>query len=162
MLLPFRPSVAHGCVKKMINVAAIRHEMMRLIKAHAPSSLVVAVYVFGSFVRSDFKESSDIDLAFLVDEQGYKKDPFEATAPVHMVAAGTSVALGRETDVLVLNSASLEMAYEIITTGFCIFEIDPDVRLEYEIKIKGMYFDFHPFLSELRARKIANLGSLET
>jgi predicted nucleotidyltransferase len=146
----------------MINLTVIKHEMTRLIKAHATPGLVVAVHVFGSSLRSDFRDASDIDLAFLVDEQSYKKDPFEATAPAHMIAAGIGVALGRETDVLVLNSASLEMAYEIITTGFCIFEIDPDVRLEYEIKIKGMYFDFHPFLSELRARKIANLGSLET
>jgi predicted nucleotidyltransferase len=145
----------------MINAAAIKHEMIRLIKARSPSGLVVAVYVFGSSVRSDFKDSSDIDLAFLVDEQSYKKDPFEATAPVQMIAAGIGVALGRETDALVLNSASLEIAYEIITTGFCLFEIDSDARLEYEIKIKGMYFDFHPFLSELRARKIAKLGSLE-
>ena len=145
----------------MINAAAIKHEMIRLIKARSPSGLVVAVYVFGSSVRSDFKDSSDIDLAFLVDEQSYKKDPFEATAPAQMIAAGIGVALGRETDALVLNSASLEIAYEIITTGFCLFEIDSDVRLEYEIKIKGMYFDFHPFLSELRARKIAKLGSLE-
>jgi len=145
----------------MINVAAIKQEMIRLIKARSPSGLVVAVYVFGSSVRSDFKDSSDIDLAFLVDEQSYKKDPFEATAPAQMIAAGIGVALGRETDALVLNSASLEIAYEIITTGFCLFEIDSDARLEYEIKIKGMYFDFHPFLSELRARKIAKLGSLE-
>lgn len=145
----------------MINMAAIKQEMIRLIKARSPSGLVVAVYVFGSSVRSDFKDFSDIDLAFLVDEQSYKKDPFEATAPAQMIAAGIGVALGRETDVLVLNSASLEMAYEIIATGFCLFEIDSDLRLEYEIKIRGMYFDFHPFLSELRARKIAKLGSLE-
>jgi predicted nucleotidyltransferase len=41
----------------MINAAAIKHEMIRLIKAHSPSGLVVAVYVFGSCVRSDEKDS---------------------------------------------------------------------------------------------------------
>ena len=99
----------------MINVAAIKHEMIRLIKAHSPSGLVVAVYVFGSSVRSDFKDSSDIDLAFLVDEQSYKKEPFEATAPAHMIAAEIGMAQRRETDVTVLNSASLEIAHEIIS-----------------------------------------------
>jgi predicted nucleotidyltransferase len=142
----------------MINVAVIKHEMIRLIKAHSPSGLVVAVYVFGSSVRSDFKDSSDIDLAFLVDEQSYKKDPFEATAPAHMIAADIGMAQSRETDVTVLNSASLEIAHEIITGGRCIYESDPDSRLQYELKIKGMYFDFKPFLDELRAKRMKVLS----
>lgn len=138
----------------MINLAVIKHEMTRLIKAHATPGLVVAVYVFGSSVRSDFRDASDIDLAFLVDEQSYKKDPFEATAPAHMIAAEIGLAQSRETDVTVLNSASLEIAYEIITGGRCVCESDPDSRLQYELKIKGMYFDFKPFLDELRAKRM--------
>jgi hypothetical protein len=68
--------------------------------------------------------------------------------------------LDRVVDVTILNSASLEMAYEIITTGHLLFESDVELRLQYEIKIKGMYFDFQPFLSELRVRKMANLGPM--
>jgi hypothetical protein len=56
-----------------------------------------------------------------------------------------------------LNSSSLEIAYEVVATGKCLFEIDPDLRMEYEIKIKGMYFDFRPFLEELRAKSLAHL-----
>ena len=36
-------------------------------------------------------------------------------------------------------------------------ELDLDLRMEYEIKIKGMYFDFRPFLEELRAKALVNL-----
>jgi len=142
----------------MINLAVIKHEMTRLIKAHATPGLVVAVYVFGSSVRSDFRNASDIDLAFLVDEQSYKKDPFEATAPTHMIAAEIGMAQSRETDVAVLNAASLEIAYEIIIGGRCVYESDPDARLQYELKIRGMYFDFKPFLEELRAKRIKALS----
>jgi hypothetical protein len=39
-------------------------------------------------------------------------------------------------------------------------ESDVELRLQYEIKIKGMYFDFQPFLSGLRVRKIAKLGPM--
>ena len=138
----------------MIDMDAIKRELIRLVKVHAPSGLVVAVYVFGSSVRSDFKDSSDIDLAFLVDEPSYKKEPFDATAPVHMIAAEIGMAQGRETDVTVLNSASLEIAHEIISAGRCIYESDPDTRMQYELKIRGMYFDFKPFLDELRAKRI--------
>jgi predicted nucleotidyltransferase len=145
----------------MRDLAAIKRETSQLMQAHAPSGLVAIVYVFGSSIRSDFKDSSDIDLAFLVDESRYRKDAFEAITPVHMIAAKIGLILGREIDALVLNAASLEIAYEVITTGLCLFATDHGARLEYEIKIKGMYFDFYPFLSELRARKIAKIGSLE-
>jgi predicted nucleotidyltransferase len=157
LLPPVRASFS-GIRAEMINLAVIKHEMTRLIKAHATPGLVVAVYVFGSSVRSDFRNASDIDLAFLVDEQSYKKDPFEATAPTHMIAAEIGMAQSRETDVAVLNAASLEIAYEIIIGGRCVYESDPDARLQYELKIRGMYFDFKPFLEELRAKRIKALS----
>ena len=145
----------------MMDLARIQQETVRFVTAHSSSGLVLAVYLFGSSLRTDFKDSSDIELAFLVDRHRYREDAFMATSIVNRIADGIGSAAGREADALILNSASLEMAHEIVTTGFCLFELDCDVRLEYEIKIKGMNFDFQPFLSELRARKIARLRSLE-
>ena len=145
----------------MIDLTNIGKEITQLTSAHSSAGLVVAVYVIGSAVGSNFKESSDIDLAFLVDEGHYKEDPFRAIGPAHKIAATAGLMLRREIDVVILNSASLEMAYEIVTTGIPLFESDHELRLQYEIKIKGMYFDFRPFLSELRERKLAKLGSLE-
>jgi len=78
-------------------------------------------------------------------------------SPAHLIAAKVGMQLDRETDVTILNSASPEMAYEVVTSGKCLFELDPDLRMEYEIKIKGMYFDFRPFLEELRAKSLAHL-----
>jgi predicted nucleotidyltransferase len=116
--------------------------------------------VFGSFARNQERPKSDIDLAFLVDQTSYRMDAFEATVPVHMIAGKLGMKLDRIVDVTILNSASLEMAYEIITTGRLLFESDVELRLQYEIKIKGMYFDFQPFLSGLRVRKMAKLGPM--
>jgi predicted nucleotidyltransferase len=144
-----------------IDLAEIQRELVQRIESHPMKGVVLVVYLYGSSLRENFKHSSDIDLAFLVDEHRYKEDAFIATALVQGIADEVFIASGREVDVTVLNAASLEMAYEIITTGFCLFETDPDVRLEYEIKVKGLYFDFQPFLFALRSKKIAQLGSLE-
>jgi predicted nucleotidyltransferase len=119
--------------------------------------VIAAVYLFGSFLRGGLRIDSDIDLAFLLDEKAYKSDPIIAMSPAHLIAAKVGMQLDRETDVTILNSASLEMAYEVVTSGKCLFELDPDLRMEYEIKIKGMYFDFRPFLEELRAKSLAHL-----
>ena len=71
-----------------------------------------------------------------------------------MIAARMGASLERTVDVTVLNSASLEIAYEVVTSGECLFESDPERRLEYELKIRGMYFDFRPFIHELRRERL--------
>lgn len=118
---------------------------------------VIAVYMYGSCVRGEAKKSSDVDLAFLLDQKAYIEDPLEAATPAYLLAARFGLMVDREIDVMILNSASLEMAHEIITTGSCVYEVEAERRLEYEIKIRGLYFDFRPFLENLRARKLAKL-----
>jgi predicted nucleotidyltransferase len=125
-------------------------------KAGRPG-VIVAGYLFGSLSRSELRPDSDIDLAFLLDEKAYKSDPIIAMSPAHLIAAKVGMQLDRETDVTILNSASLEMAYEVVTSGKCLFELDLDLRMEYELKIKGMYFDFKPFLEDLRSKRLARI-----
>jgi predicted nucleotidyltransferase len=50
---------------KMIDLTNIGKEIAQLTSAHSSAGLFAAVYVFGSAVGSNFKESSDIDLSHL-------------------------------------------------------------------------------------------------
>lgn len=142
---------------KLDQTTNIVDDLIRYFNSSQVDESVVAVYLFGSLIKSETKNSSDIDLAFLLDEQAYKTDPIDAMSPAHLIAAQFGMKVDKETDVTILNSASLEIAYEVVTTGKCLFELDPDMRMEYELKIKGMYFDFKPFLEELRAKSLAHL-----
>ncbi len=128
-----------------------------LANAFGDESEVLLAYLFGSILRDEGKPDSDIDLAFLVEPQAYKDDPLKACAPAHLIAAQSALDLDRETDVIILNFSSIEMCYEIISTGVCIYEREPEVRLEYEAKIRGLYYDFRPFLLNLRARCLEDL-----
>jgi len=123
----------------------------------AGDSSVLAVYVFGSCVSETAAEEADLDLAFLVDHKAYNSNPLRAVSPAFMIATRIGMRFGKETDVTILNGSSIEMAYEVVTTGRCIHEGAPDTRLEYEAKVRGMYFDFKPFLMELRSRSLASL-----
>lgn len=122
-----------------------------------PGTPIVAVYLFGSFLKRKISKNSDIDLAFLLDEVAQNSDPIDAMSSAHLIAARVGMKLDKETDVTILNSASLEVAYEVVSTGRCIYELNSDQRLEYEAKIRGMYFDFKPFLQELRDRSLMQL-----
>ncbi len=93
-------------------------------------------------------------MAFFVTPEKYSIDAFECTAPVHMIAGKMGMELDRVIDVTILNSASLEIAYEIVAGGLCLFESDPEQRLQYELKIRGMYFDFRPIIHELRRERL--------
>ncbi len=123
----------------------------------ASEKSVIAVYVFGSYAQGKARPDSDLDLAFLVDEEIYKHDGFEASKTPYLVSAYLSQEFDIETDVIILNSASIEVAYEIVTQGKCLYFSDKDKKIEYEIKIRGLYFDFKPFLEELRSKTLKNL-----
>jgi len=141
----------------MDNFSNITKFLRKQIAEMQGETSIVSVFLFGSILKGNAGKKSDIDLAFLLDEKAYKSDAIIAMSPAHLIAAKVGSQLDREADVTILNSASLEIAYEVVTTGKCIFEIDPDLRMEYEIKIRGMYFDFRPFLEELRAKSLAHL-----
>ena len=134
-----------------LHIQKIKEQLEKTIQL---KDRVVAVFLFGSFLKRSPKGTSDIDLAFLVDEKHYASDPVMACAPAYMTATRVGMALDMETDVTILNSSSLEIAYEIITTGRCLHATDQDRRLEYECKIRGMYFDFKPFIIELRSNRL--------
>ena len=142
---------------KLDQTTNIADDLIRNFKASPVDDSIIAVYLFGSCVKGEIEKASDIDLAFLLDEQTYKTDPINAMAPAHLIATGIAMQFDKETDVTILNSSSLEVAYDIMVTGKCVYESDPELRLDYGIKIRGMYFDFKPFISELRLNSLAKL-----
>jgi len=121
------------------------------------TSSIVAVYLFGSYANNKGKTISDLDLAFLLDEKTYNADSFEAARYAYMASMRAGIRFRKETDVVILNSSSIELAYEVVVTGHCVYEEDQSRRLEYEAVIRGMYYDFKPFLTELRSRFLEKL-----
>jgi predicted nucleotidyltransferase len=132
------------------SVAGIMNRCIR--QALSARETIRAAYLFGSVLEEDrFKSDSDVDLAFLLDNSGYAADPLTASYDAYHISTRVSSETNRRTDVVILNAASVETAYQVITTGELLYEKDPADRLEYEIALKGMYFDFKPFLDKLRS-----------
>ncbi len=118
------------------------------------------VYLFGSALNpQQFNAGSDIDLAFLIDPPLYKKDPFLHSAPAYMSATEIGLLLNRQTDVIILNAASIETAYQVVTTGLLLYEAECEGNLEYEAAIRGLYYDFKPFLQQLRKQRMLHSRS---
>jgi len=120
---------------------------------------IETVYIFGSVLdEKNFKHSSDIDIAFLVDKSMYKQDPLKASTDSYLISTQIGLSLDRQTDVIILNSTSIETTFQIISTGMVIYENNSEKRIEYEIAMKGLYYDFKPFLDTLRSKAMTELN----
>ncbi len=142
-------------------IQAIEHRIAACISDSVEArQSIKTVYLYGSVLHQDkFRPNSDIDLAFLLTPALYKQDPLIYSAPAYMAANEISGMLNRKTDVVILNAASIETAYLAVTTGIVIYEADHENRLEYEAALRGMYFDFKPFLQQLRAQSMQRHNS---
>ena len=106
---------------------------------------VCLVYLFGSRVEGSLRPMSDYDLALLVDR----------AVDGRRVQARLAHELARalqtdRVDVVLLNRASIELAYAIIAQGKLIYEQDVATRVEYEATVLSRYGDYLPVLRRQR------------
>jgi len=114
-----------------------------------PGSLpgeVVALYLYGSALTGNFREDSDIDVAFLPD---FKTDPMRRLELISIIEAEVTNILrelGYDLPVSVLDlrgrTVSYLLQYTVITEGELLYETDHEQRIEYENAATSMYFDF--------------------
>ncbi len=106
---------------------------------------VCLVYLFGSQVEGNLGPMSDYDLALLVDR----------AVDGRRIQARLAHELARalqtdRVDVVLLNRASIELAYAIIAQGKLLYEQDVATRVEYEATVLSRYGDFLPVLRRQR------------
>lgn len=113
----------------------------------------IAVYLFGSFATGKQDEHSDIDLAFMLTDDFYRKDLFSAMQKMEMLLLKLRERTKRTIDGTILNGASLCFAYNTVRHGICVYERNTDQRILYEVSLDNKYQDFRPFIQELRDTK---------
>lgn len=116
-------------------------------------NLIKAIYLFGSLAKGKEKAKSDIDLAFVFNENHYKEDPFEALQEAELLGSEISKMMHKVVDVVILNGASLSFAYYTVRNGICLYESNTIDRILYEVTLDNKYQDFMPFIRELREAK---------
>jgi predicted nucleotidyltransferase len=103
------------------------------------------VYLFGSRVENNVGPMSDFDVAVLVDRAA---DGLRLRARLaHELAR---ILLTDQVDVVLLNRASIELAYAVVAQGKVLYEKDVATRVEYEATILSRYGDYLPVLRRQR------------
>jgi predicted nucleotidyltransferase len=101
-------------------------------------------YLFGSRAVGSEGPISDFDIAVL-----YSKTPLPDMR-YRLAHKLTALLVSDKVDVLVLNSAPVELSYAVIATGLLAYEVSATERVEYEAFILSCYGDFLPILRQQR------------
>jgi uncharacterized protein len=91
------------------------------------------IVLFGSMVKGNVHNESDIDIAYLSDNKVL--DKYE----IFMIAQDLAAKLGRDVDLIDLNLASTVFQAQIIHTEKVIYCTDEQKKAQYELKTLKMY-----------------------
>ena len=97
------------------------------------------VFLFGSTAAPDRENVRDIDLGIWTETA---LDLRELLRLREKAERG----LGLELDLVLLNEASVVLAWEVVKYGECLYAADPDEELQFVTRSKHRYWDFKPFL----------------
>jgi hypothetical protein len=112
----------------------------------APPAGVVAAWIFGSFARGTMRRDSDVDVGVLY------RDP----APGILDAAALDLEgrlenlVRREVQLVVMNTAPVDLVHRIVRDGILLAELDPRARVAFEVRARNEYFDLLPHLMRYR------------
>ncbi|MGH2529165.1 MAG: type VII toxin-antitoxin system MntA family adenylyltransferase antitoxin [Actinomycetota bacterium] len=101
---------------------------------------VLVAYLFGSTARGTAGPLSDVDVAVLLQEDG---DPLERQLDL---VGEVSSAIGSDlVDVILLNEASIALAYRVLRDGRLILSRDERARIQHRVSTVDRYLDMEPF-----------------
>jgi len=147
----------------VIQVKNIATVLKNGIKSELLSEKIIALYLYGSALTGRLRIDSDIDIAMLAMYDVVPYDRLELIADIEHIVTKILKTVGIENPVSVLDLRGkyvpFELQYKVITQGKLLFDRDCGQRYDYELALKRDYFDFIPFLEELRHKKYGNLQS---
>jgi predicted nucleotidyltransferase len=131
----------------MVDTAA--EPALRELFAAEPGN-IIAAYLFGSVARGTAGARSDVDVAILY-----------AAAPPHTLEGlpldlegRIERVLGRPAQVIVLNTAPVNLVHHVLRDGVLLLDREPGARIRFEVKARNEYFDLQPILARYRRRPV--------
>ena len=123
-------------------------EIRDVLQAELPRLVpgLAAAYLFGSFARGEHRPDSDVDVGLLYVEppaSTLEGQPF-------LAAAELESRLGRRVDLVVMNTAPVDLVHRILRDGALLLQPDSSARIAFEVRARNAYFDMLPILRRYR------------
>jgi predicted nucleotidyltransferase len=118
----------------------ILRRIPKLVDSLASDKDVVAVYSFGSLAQNALKPLSDLDFGILLSYRMVKKDCFDKQ--LKLVGLFTESLKTEEIDLVFMNHAPLNIAFQIVKTGTLLLCNDRRALIDFREKLVMSYLDF--------------------
>lgn len=93
----------------------VQNKVPEIIKVMEADPDLIALYAFGSLATGTLKPLSDLDFGILLDKKLDKNQRFEKH--IELIGKFTDTFRTDEIDLIILNDASIRMAFQILKTG---------------------------------------------
>ncbi len=116
----------------------------RLLPFFAARHEIIFAYLFGSVAKGNAGELSDVDIAVYIDPLELPQDKgygYQGELLVELRAL-----LACEVDLVILNSASITLKYQVLKNGILIYCRAEDERRHFHENTMKKYLDFKPLL----------------
>ena len=115
----------------------------------AADDRLLAAYLFGSVARGTDSSTSDVDVGILL-----RTAPSGELNDLRFALEGDlERALGRTTQVVVLNNAPPDLVHRVLRDGRLLLDRDRAARIRFEVRARNEYFDLLPILNRYRGRE---------
>lgn len=111
---------------------------------------VSTVYLFGSQASGTARVDSDVDVGVLYTETPASTlvaQPFRDEAEL-------SERLGRTVQVVVMNTAPVDLVHRVLRAQCIVLDNNPSQRVRFEVTSRNRYFDLKPVLDRYRRRAV--------
>lgn len=109
---------------------------------------VCTVYLFGSQAAGAARADSDVDVGMLY----YRAPTSTLRGQPFLDEAELSERLGRAVQIVVMNTAPVDLVHRILRARCIVLDKDPSKRIQFEIASRNQYFDLKPVLDRYRRR----------
>lgn len=124
-------------------------QALRELFAAKPGA-IIAAYLFGSVARGTAGARSDVDVAVLyavAPPATLEGLPLDLESRIEKLA-------GRPAQVVVMNTARVELIHRILRDGVLLLDRDPSARIRFEVQARNAFFDLQPILARYRRRSL--------
>ena len=111
-----------------------------LIRDIARDKDAVALYAFGGLARNSLKPLSDLDFGILLSSRIGKYQRFEKH--IELIGLFTDSLKTDEIDLIIMNDAPPNMAFQILKTGKLLFCSDKSALTDFREQLVKFYLDF--------------------
>ena len=118
----------------------VRNKIPGLVQSLVRDIDIVAMYAFGSLARDALKPLSDLDFGVLLSKRLDKRQRLDK----HMELIGlfTDSLKTDEVDLIMMNDASPDIAFQILKTGKLLFCNDKPALTDFREHLVKTYLDF--------------------